>query len=168
MAKVLRPAWRTLLLLLAEPESSLPALPQLAWAHAHETLIWASKGKGARHTFNYDLINAPNPGSQMSSVWRIPTVPTSEKLHGHHPTQKPLRLVRRALVASTREGDLVFDPFCGSGTTGVAAKELGRFFVGAEMEEEYCELAGRRIRAAVRGSLWREISERQRSATSAE
>jgi len=87
---------------------------------------------------------------------------------GYHPTQKPLRLVRRALVASTHEGDLVFDPFCGSGTTGVAAKELGRFFVGAEMEEEYCELAGRRIGAAVRGSLWREISERQRSATSAE
>ena len=109
-------------------------MPQLAWAHAHETLLWASKGKGARHTFNYDLINSPDPGSQVSSVWRIPAVPRGEKLNGYHPTQKPLRLIRRAILASTREGDLVFDPFCGSGTTGVAAKELGRFFVGAERE----------------------------------
>jgi site-specific DNA-methyltransferase (adenine-specific) len=84
-------------------------------------------------------------------------VPTKEKLHGYHPTQKPLRLVRRAIVASSREGDLVFDPFCGSGTTGVAAKELGRFFVGSEREEEYAELAERRIGAAVRGGVLREL-----------
>jgi site-specific DNA-methyltransferase (adenine-specific) len=71
--------------------------------------------------------------------------------------QKPLRLVRRAIVASSREGDLVFDPFCGSGTSGVAAKELGRFFVGAEKEEEYAELAARRIEAVVRGQVLREI-----------
>ncbi len=127
-----------------------------AFTHAHETLIWASKGRG--HTFNYNLLNTPNPRTQMSSVWRIPAVSTTEKLHGYHPTQKPLRLVRRALVASTRQGDLVFDPFCGSGTTAVAAKELGRFFVGAELEEEFCELAERRTRATVRGSVLREIS----------
>ena len=129
----------------------------MACTHAHETLIWASKGKGARHTFNYDLINSPNPNGQLSTLWRIPTVPKREKLHGYHPTQKPLRLVRRALLASSGEGDLVFDPFCGSGTTGVAAKELGRFFVGAEMERGFCELAGRRIRAARHGSVLREI-----------
>jgi site-specific DNA-methyltransferase (adenine-specific) len=76
------------------------ALSQLAWAHAHETLLWASKGKGARHTFNYNLINSTHPTSQISSLWRIPTVPMREKLHGRHPTQKPLRLVRRAIVAS--------------------------------------------------------------------
>ena len=103
-------------------------MSQLAWTHAHETLIWASKGRG--HTFNYDLINSPDPGSQISSVWRMPSVSKREKVHGYHPTQKPLRLVRRALLASTREGDLVFDPFCGSGTTAVAAKELDRFFAG--------------------------------------
>jgi site-specific DNA-methyltransferase (adenine-specific) len=130
-----------------------------AFTHAHETLIWASKGKDARHTFNYDLINSCDPGAQMSSVWRIPAVPRREKLHGYHPTQKPLRLVRRALLASTLEGDLVFDPFSGSGSTAVAAKELDRFFVGAEMEREYAELAERRIRATRRGSLLREISE---------
>jgi site-specific DNA-methyltransferase (adenine-specific) len=132
-------------------------LSQLAWAHAHETLLWASKGGGSRHTFNYDLINSPDPKSQLSSVWHIPAVPRREKLHGYHPTQKPLRLLRRALLASTHEGDLVFDPFCGSGTSGVAAKELGRFFVGAEKEGEYAELAGRRIGAVVRGEVLREI-----------
>jgi site-specific DNA-methyltransferase (adenine-specific) len=129
-----------------------------AFTHAHETLLWASKGKGARHTFNYDLINSLVPSTQMTSVWHIPPPSKREKLHGYHPTQKPLRLVRRALLASTREGELIFDPFTGSGTTGVAAKELGRFFVGAELEEEFCKIAARRIRAAVPGSLLREIS----------
>src|SRR5829696_7752975 len=127
------------------PRMPREALSQLAWAHALETLLWASKGKGARHTFNYDLINSPDPASQVSSVWHIPAVPMREKSHGYHPTQKPLRLLRRAVLASTREGALLFDPFCGSGTTGVAAKELGRFFVGAEVEREYAELAERRI-----------------------
>ena len=134
-------------------------MSQLAWAHAHETLLWASKGRGARHTFNYDLINSRDPKAQLSSVWSIPSVPKKEKLHGYHPTQKPLRLLRRAILASTTEGDLVFDPFCGSGTTGVASKELRRFFVGAEKEEEYAELAARRIRAAERGGVLRELAD---------
>jgi site-specific DNA-methyltransferase (adenine-specific) len=112
--------------------------------------LWASKRGASRHTFNYDLINSRDPKARLSSVWHIPSEPKREKLYGYHPTQKPLRLVRRAIVASSREGDLVFDPFCGSGTSGVASKELGRFFVGAEKEEEYAELAGCRIGAAVR------------------
>ena len=132
-------------------------MSQLAWAHAHETLLWASKSKGARHTFNYDLINSREPTVQISSVWYIPAVPMREKTHGRHPTQKPLRLLRRAILASTVEGDLVFDPFCGSGTTGVASKELGRFFVGAEAEQEYAELARRRISSAERGTTLGEI-----------
>jgi site-specific DNA-methyltransferase (adenine-specific) len=119
--------------------------------------LWESKGDRSRHTFNYELLNHTDPTAQLSSVWHIPSVPKREKLHGYHPTQKPLRLVRRAIVASSREGDLVFDPFSGSGTSGVASKELGRFFVGAEQEEEYAELAGRRIAAAVRGGVLREI-----------
>src|SRR5215212_11438159 len=135
------------------------ALSQLAWAHAHETLLWASKGSGSRYTFNYDLINSQHQNAQLSSVWHIPSVPKNEKLYGYHPTQKPLRLVRRAILASSREGDLIFDPFSGSRTSGVAAKELGRFFVGAEKEGEYAELAGRRIGAAVRGGVLREIEE---------
>jgi site-specific DNA-methyltransferase (adenine-specific) len=130
-------------------------LSRLAFAHSHETLIWAARGP--RHTFNYDLINGPDPTTQVSSVWRIPTVPRREKLNGYHPTQKPLRLVRRALLASTGEGELVLDPFTGSGTTAVAAKQLDRFFVGAELEGEFCELAARRIAAAERGGVLREI-----------
>jgi site-specific DNA-methyltransferase (adenine-specific) len=128
-----------------------------AFTHAHETLLWASKGKGARHTFNYDLINSPNPTSQFSSVWHIPAVPMREKSHGRHPTQKPLRLLRRAVLASSVEGELLFDPFSGSATTGVAAKELGRFFVGAEVDREYAELGARRIGAAERGIKLGEI-----------
>ena len=131
----------------------VPNALHTAFTHSHETLIWASKGKGARHTFNYELVNSLNPNAQVSSIWRIPTVPKKEKLHGYHPTQKPLRLVRRALLASTKEGDLVFDPFCGSGTTAVAAKELNRAFVGAELEEEFAKLAARRIAAVKRGRV---------------
>lgn len=127
-----------------------------AFTHAHETLLWASKGRG--HTFNYDLVNSRDPGAQVGSVWRIPAVPRREKLHGHHPTQKPLRLVRRALLACTRENDLVFDPFAGSGTTGVATKELNRSFVGAELEEEYARLAARRVAGAERGGILGEVS----------
>ena len=119
------------------------------------TLLWASKGRN--HTFNHDLVNSPDPTGQVSSVWRIPAVPRREKLHGYHPTQKPLRLIRRALVASTREGGLVFDPFCGSGTSGVAAKELGRFFRGGGAREGLLRTRGaahksRRVRErAARG-----------------
>ena len=130
-----------------------------AFTHAHETLLWAGK-RGARHTFNYELVNSRDPAAQVSSVWRIPPPPRREKLHGYHPTQKPLRLVRRALLACTREGDLVLDPFCGAGTTAVAAKELGRFFIGTELDREFASLAARRIEAARRGGLLREISER--------
>jgi site-specific DNA-methyltransferase (adenine-specific) len=138
--------------------NAAPNAMHTSFTHAHETLLWASKGRGVRHTFNYELINAPDPGAQVSSVWRIRTVPKSEKLHGYHPTQKPLRLVRRALLASTGEGDLVFDPFTGSGTTAVAAKELNRFFVGTELEREFAALAARRVEAAGRGSVLREVS----------
>jgi site-specific DNA-methyltransferase (adenine-specific) len=136
-------------------------LSQLARTHAHETLLWASKGKGgARHTFNYYLVNSPNPDAQVSSVWCIPSVPKVEKREGYHPKGKPLRLARRALLASMGEGDLVFDPFCGSGTTAVAAKELNRGFVGTGLEEEeFAGLAAQRIAATERGSLLRKISE---------
>lgn len=133
--------------------NATPNALHTTFTHAHETLLWASKGRGVRHTFNYDLINSPDPSGQVSSVWRMMTVPRSEKTHGYHPTQKPLRLVRRALLASTGEGALAFDPFAGSGTTAVAAKELNRFFVGAELEKEFAELAARRIAATERGSV---------------
>ncbi|HVF00097.1 MAG TPA: site-specific DNA-methyltransferase [Rubrobacteraceae bacterium] len=144
---------------LERPALSPGALSRFAWAHAHETLIWASRSRSSRHTFNSDLTSSPDPTGQVSSVWRIPTVPRREKLHGYHPTQKPLRLVRRALLASSRESDLVFDSFCGSGTTAVAARELNRSFAGAGLEEEFAKLVARRIAATKRGSMLREIAE---------
>src|SRR5215210_519188 len=140
----------------AKPDPPPNAL-HTAFTHAHETLLWASKGKSAKHTFNYDLVNSRDPTAQVSSVWRIPAVPMREKSHGRHPTQKPLRLVRRAILASTKEGDLVFDPFCGSRTSAVAVIQLDRFFVGAETEREYAELAEHRIGAAERGGMLGEI-----------
>jgi site-specific DNA-methyltransferase (adenine-specific) len=92
----------------AKPDPPPNAL-HTAFTHAHETIVWASKGHRSRHTFNYDLINSRDPSAQVSSVWRIPSVPRSEKRHGYHPTQKPLRLVRRALLASSREGGVYGD-----------------------------------------------------------
>jgi len=135
-------------------------LSRHACAHAHESFIRTSKSRSSRHAFNYDLIDNPNPNTQVSSVWHIPTVPKHEKLQAYHSTQKSLRLVRLALLACTKEGGgLVFDPFAGSDTTAVALKERNRAFVGAELEEEYAELAARRIAATRRGSLLCEISE---------
>jgi hypothetical protein len=130
----------------------------LACAHAHETPIWASRSKGARHTFSYAPISSLDPTAQVSSVWRIPTGPKAEKLHAYHPTQKPLRLVRRALFASMEEGNLALDPYNDSGTTAVA-KELNRAFIAAELEEELAKLAARWIAATQQGSLLSETSE---------
>ena len=99
-----------------------PNAMRAAFTHAHETLLWASKGKRARHAFNYDLVNFPNPNVQVSSVLRTPTVPKHENLHGYHSREKPLKLMCRALPTPTREGELAFDSFCGSGTIVVAPR----------------------------------------------
>lgn len=133
-----------------------PSLAGRNFTASHETLIWATKSKLAKHTFNYQLSknwDSPkdkllNPGKQMRSVWSIATTPKSEKEFGHHPTQKPLELLRRLIEICTREGDLVLDPFCGSGTTGVASIGLKRNFVGVDLDEEYLELARKRIEAS--------------------
>jgi site-specific DNA-methyltransferase (adenine-specific) len=129
-------------------------------AQPRETLTWTSKSQGSPHIFNYDLINSPNPTGQISSVWPVPSGPRSEKRLAYHPTQEPLRLVRRALLASTHEGDLVFDTFCTSGATGVAAKERNRACIGAGLEREFAGFAERRIQVTERGGLFREIAER--------
>jgi site-specific DNA-methyltransferase (adenine-specific) len=127
-----------------------PNLSCRYFAHAHESLIWAKKTKEARHTFNYELMKAWNDsvspqGKQMRSVWSIPLTPQHEKRSGKHPTQKPLDLMRRIIVGTSNKGDTVLDPFCGSGTTGVASKELERNFIGIEKEKEFCDLAIKRI-----------------------
>lgn len=146
------------------------ASPNLAcrfFTHSTEILLWASPSRGRRlqHRFNYQAMKAANGGKQMRDlweiweapaagdgqvVWSVPTPGPREKLHGRHPTQKPLALLDRVLAASAAAGDLVLDPFAGSGTTGVAALRAGCRFLGIERDGAYIELAARRLRAVER------------------
>jgi modification methylase len=118
--------------------------------NAHETLIWASRSEAARYTFHYEALKALNDGVQMRSDWVIPLCTGSERLKDEagakaHPTQKPEALLHRVLVATTSPGDVVLDPFFGTGTTGAVARALGRRFIGIEREEPYARLAQARI-----------------------
>ena len=123
------------------------------FTNAHETMLWCAKDKDARYTFNYETMKGLNEDLQMRSDWLIPLCsgPERLKLDGHkaHPTQKPEALLHRVLLASTRPGDLVVDPFFGTGTTGAVAKKLGRRFIGLERDETYAQLARERIAAVV-------------------
>jgi site-specific DNA-methyltransferase (adenine-specific) len=128
-----------------------PNLGCRCFTHATEMILWAAKSaKGAsdRYTFNYADMKAENDGRQMKNVWRFTAPGNDEKRHGKHPTQKPLALIERCLLASTHAGDLVVDPFAGSASTGVAALGAGRRFVGAEIDANYCKLAGKRLMSA--------------------
>lgn len=123
-----------------------PNLACKCFTHSTETILWAQKNdKRARHFFNYPLIKELNGGKQMKDVWTGTLTPQSEKIYGKHPTQKPLYLLERILLASTHEGDLVVDPFCGSSTTGVACKKLGRSYIGIDHELDYINLSMRRL-----------------------
>lgn len=118
--------------------------------NAHETMIWASKTEGAKYTFNYEALKALNEGIQMRSDWVLPICNGGERLKDAngdkaHPTQKPEALLHRILVGSTNPGDIVLDPFFGTGTTGAVAKMLGRSFIGIEREEAYRKVAERRL-----------------------
>ena len=126
------------------------AAPNLAcrmFAASHETLIWAKKNKPAKHTFHYKEIKnldwgkdfLKKPEKQMRSVWAINTPPPSEKKYGKHPTQKPEELLRRIVLATSNERDIILDPFCGSATTGVVALKNNRAFIGIDNENEYLE-----------------------------
>jgi len=128
-----------------------PNLACRCFTHSTETVLWAAKGaKGKRnaYTFNYDEMKRENDGRQMKNVWRFAAPRSDEKSNGKHPTQKPLALIERCLRASTNVGDVVFDPFCGSGSTGVAALRLGRTFIGCELDAEFASLAAQRLSAA--------------------
>lgn len=128
-----------------KPNAS-PNLSRRYFTASHETLIWAARDDAAHHWFDYTAMVVENRGQQMPSVWNMPSTPACEKTCGRHPTQKPLSLLRRVIAASTQSGQLVLDPFCGSGTTGVAALQLGRRFVGIDISGEYLQIALRRIR----------------------
>ena len=120
------------------------------FTNAHETMIWASKSEGAKYTFNYEALKALNEGVQMRSDWVLPICTGHERLKDEngdkaHPTQKPESLLHRVLVGSTNPGDIILDPFFGTGTTGAVAKMLGRNFIGIEREEAYRKVAEKRI-----------------------
>ncbi|MCA3487214.1 MAG: site-specific DNA-methyltransferase [Rhodobacter sp.] len=137
--------------------------------NAHETLIWASRDESSKYTFNYEALKQLNDGVQMRSDWVIPLCTGAERLRDAngdkaHPTQKPEALLHRILVATTHPGDVVLDPFFGTGTTGAVAKMLGRSFIGIEREEAYRAVAAERlsrVRAHDRSAL--EITGSRRS-----
>jgi site-specific DNA-methyltransferase (adenine-specific) len=113
-------------------------------------IIWAAPRayEPTRHFFRYGELKAENEGKQLRDMWEISTTRASEKRLGGHPTQKPLALLRRIMAATAPEGGLVLDPFCGSGTTGVAAIQAKCSFLGFDLEKQYVDLAHARCSAA--------------------
>src|ERR1700758_4916979 len=127
------------------------------FTNAHETLIWAARQRDSRHRFNYQAMKALNDDIQMRSDWWIPLCTGAERLRNQHglklhPTQKPEALLHRILLASTAPGDIILDPFVGTGTTAAVAKRLQRHFIGIERHPAYAEAAIGRVRATRPGS----------------
>lgn len=126
-----------------------PNLSCRYFTHSTETVIWAAKNDKSKHCFNYDAMRKINFGKQMKSVWKMAAPNGEEKDLGKHPTQKPVALLERIILASSSESDLIFDPFSGSSTTGVAAVKLKRRFVGCELEPEFLTLSIKRLERAI-------------------
>lgn len=123
-----------------------PNLACRCFTHSTETFLWAKKiDKNNKHTFNYLEMKAMNNGKQMKDVWLGSSTKSSEKKFGKHPTQKPEYILEKIIIASSNEGDVILDPFCGSGTTGVSARKLNRNFIGIEQSAEYIILAKKRL-----------------------
>ena len=121
-----------------------PNLSCRYFTHSTETVIWAAKSEKSKHCFNYEGMKREAGGKQMRDVWQISAPSGREKKSGKHPTQKPLALLDRIIRASTREGELIVDPFTGSSTTGIAAVALGRRFIGIDTEKSFLELSVKR------------------------
>lgn len=121
-----------------------PNLACKCFTHSTEFIIWARKEKKVSHYYNYDLMKEINGGTQMRDVWTLPAIGKWEKSCGKHPTQKPLPLLGRIILASTKENDWILDPFSGAGTTGIAANILNRRYLGLEREAQFLELSKQR------------------------
>lgn len=122
-----------------------PNLACKTFTHSTETILWARKDlPKIKYKFNYDLMKSLNDNKQMKDVWTTSLTKPSEKKHGKHPTQKPLEILERIILASTKENDLILDPFCGSSTTGIAANKLNRNYIGIDNSKEYLDLSIRR------------------------
>lgn len=118
------------------------------FTHSTETILWARKSENrSNHFFNYQKMVEINQGCQMTDVWTLNKTPRWEKKFGKHPTQKPEEVLKRIILSSTKKGDLILDPFIGSGTTAVVAKKLGRRCIGIDNNEEYLKCAAKRINA---------------------
>jgi modification methylase len=122
------------------------------FTNAHETLIWAARGQESKYRFHYEAMKIFNDDLQMRSDWTLPLCTGGERLKGEdgaklHPTQKPESLLQRLMLATSNPGDLILDPFFGTGTTGAVAKQLGRNFIGIERESHYAEAAAQRIKS---------------------
>lgn len=124
-----------------------PNLSCRYFTHGTETILWAARDQKSKHTFNYPLMKEMNGGKQMKNLWHIMSPRKAEKKHGKHPTQKPIELLDRIVLASSQEGDRILDPFCGSSTTGLSAVAHGRSYVGIDQSEEYLDLSVRRLQA---------------------
>lgn len=131
----------------------MPNFRGVRFTNAHETLIWASKSKGAKYTFNHHSIKAFNNGKQMRSDWLLPICSGSERIRINgqkaHSTQKPEALLERVIASSSRPGDIILDPFVGSGTTAAVAKRLHRHWIGIEKEPSYVSIARQRVEQTV-------------------
>ena len=123
-----------------------PNIACRCFTHSTETILWARKDdKKAKHLFNYEKMKELNDGKQMKDVWTGSLTKPSEKKEGKHPTQKPEYLLERIILSSTNAGHVVFDPFCGSGTTGVEANRNGRLFIGIDNCEDYLQITRKRL-----------------------
>lgn len=122
-----------------------PNLSCRYFTHSTETLLWAARDRKSKHYFDYKAMRAANGNKQMKTVWRMLAPGRGEKLHGKHPTQKPIELLARIVVASCPADGVVLDPFNGSGTTGVAALMCGRRYIGIERKASYLNLTRRRL-----------------------
>lgn len=128
----------------------MPNFKGTRFTNAHETLIWCSKSRKSKYTFNYDAMKALNDGLQMRSDWALPICTGNERIKNDkgeklHSTQKPENLLYRIILSSSKKGDLILDPFFGTGTTGAVAKKLGRNFIGIERDKKYVDGALKRI-----------------------
>ncbi len=124
-----------------------PNLSCRCFTHATETILWAARSKKSKYVFNYADMKAENGGKQMTSVWRFTAPGRDEKTFGKHPTQKPLALLERIILAGSRPSAVILDPFSGSATTGIAAVRHGRNYIGIERDSAYIALSRNRYRA---------------------
>lgn len=121
-----------------------PNLSCKYFTHSTEFILWARKNRNKTHYFNYELMKQINGGKQMKDVWHLPALSIWEKSCGKHPTQKPLALLTRIILASTKKNDWILDPFTGSSTTGIAANLANRRFLGIDKEQEYLNISKKR------------------------